>query len=383
MTKKSRGQGEGNIRQRKNGLWEARYSLGVDSKGRQIRKSVYGKSRSEVSKKLTKTLNEINMHTYIDPSKLTVEEWIEIWLKDYKKDSVSPKTYESYKEILDNHIIPQLGYLYLKDLRIEQIQSTFNKMKNLSDRTIKYTRTIFNMALKRAKKNRLIPYNPCEDIDLPKGKPKKEVVIFTDKEQMEFLRAIDGHQYQVPFLLLISTGLRVGEALALTWPDVNFEDNIININKTLARTLSEDAKSIFNPPKTETSNRIIPILPMIAEQLKKHKAEQNKIKLKVGKEYNPYSLVFTNMYGGPVSFSTFSRSLKRILKDNNLPLLSPHDLRHTFATRGLESGMDMKELQELLGHSSMKLTSDLYTHVLMKQKKRAINKTAHIYEKIQ
>jgi len=116
--------------------------------------------------------------------------------------------------------------------------------------------------------------------------------------------------------------------------------------------------------------------------IKKYKIEQNKIKLKVGKEYNPYNLVFTNIYGFPVSFSSFSKNLKRLLKDNNLPILSPHKLRHTFATRGLESGMDMKELQVLLGHSTMKLTADLYTHVLDKQKRRAMEKTSYLYNNL-
>ena len=378
MAKKVRGQGEGNIRQRKDGTWEARYSLGVDSRGKAIRKSIYGKTRTEVSKKLTKILNDINMNTYIDPSKITIKEWIETWLREYKENSVSKKTYDSYKQQLDLYIVPHLGYVYLKDIRPEQVQSTFNKMKGLSDRTIRYTKTIFNMCMKRAKINKLITENPSEYVELPKGKPKKEVVIFTEEEQIEFLNAIDGHQYQVAFLMLISTGLRVGELLALTWDSIDFKNNTINVNKTLSRVKGE----LFNPTKTESSNRIVPILETIMEFLKSHKVQQSITKLQVGKDYNPYNLVFTNIYGAPVSFSTFAKSLKRLLKDNGLPELSPHKLRHTFATRGLESGMDMKELQVLLGHSTMKLTSDTYTHVLDKQKEKAMNKTAHLYKNL-
>ena len=164
--------------------------------------------------------------------------------------------------------------------------------------------------------------------------------------------------------------------LALTWNDVDFEENTIDINKTLSRTEGE----LFNPPKTELSKRLLPVLDPIMEILKSHKAQQNIIKLQTGKDYNPYNLVFTNLYGYPVDFNAFSRSLKRVLNDNGLPEISPHKLRHTFATRGLESGMDMKELQILLGHSTMKLTADTYTHVLDKQKKKAINKTAHLFE---
>lgn len=373
---KSRGQGEGNIRERKDGTWEARYSLGVDANGKQIRKSIYGKKRADVVKRLTKILNEINHNTYIDPSTATLSEWIYIWLNDYKKDSISAKSYESYKENLDNYIIPHLGDIYLKDLRPEMVQSTFNKMKHLSNRTIQYTRTIFNMAMKRAKINKLIQENPCEYVELPKGKPKKEVIILSEDQQSKFIKAIDGHQYQVAFLILISLGLRVGEMLALTWNDVDFEENTIDINKTLSRTEGE----LFNPPKTELSKRLLPVLDPIMEILKSHKAQQNIIKLQTGKDYNPYNLVFTNLYGYPVDFNAFSRSLKRVLNDNGLPEISPHKLRHTFATRGLESGMDMKELQILLGHSTMKLTADTYTHVLDKQKKKAINKTAHLFE---
>lgn len=378
MAKKVRGQGEGNIRQRPDGRWEARYSIGVDSRGKQIRKSIYGSARGEVSKELTKVLNSINTNTYIDPSKITIKEWIETWLIDYKENAVSKKTYDSYKQVLDLYIIPHLEFMYLKDIRPENVQSTFNKMKGLSDRTIKYTKTVFNMCMKRAKINKLIIDNPCEYVELPKGKAKKEIIIFTEEEQVKFLNAIDGHQYQVAFLMLISAGLRVGELLALTWDVIDFEKSIINVNKTLSRVEGE----IFNPTKNESSKRTIPVLETIMDFIKSHKVQQNIIKLQAGKDYNPYNLVFTNAYGYPVSFSSFSKSLKRLLDDNGLPELSPHKLRHTFATRGLESGMDMKELQVLLGHSTMKLTSDTYTHVLDKQKEKAMNKTAHLYNNL-
>ncbi|MCF6461457.1 tyrosine-type recombinase/integrase [Clostridium sp. Cult3] len=378
MSKKVRGQGEGSIRQRKDGTWEARYSLGVDADGKRIRKSIYGKSRGEVSKKLNQVLNQVNTNTHIEPSKITVKEWIYIWLRDYKKASVSATTYNSYKRQLELYIIPHLGHICLKDLRPEQVQATFNKMKDLSDRNIKYTRTVFNMAMKRAKINKLIYDNPCEYIDLPKGKPPQKKKVFTEKEQIKFLNAIDGHMYEVAFLVLISTGMRVGELLGLTWDNIDFEEYTITIDKALSRAKGE----LFTTPKTDTSNRVIPVLPVIMDRIRKHKIEQNKIKLQVGKDYNPDNLVFCNTFGAPVAFRTFSRSLERVLKDNDLPILSPHELRHTFATRGLEAGMDMKELQELLGHSSMKLTSDLYTHVLIKQKRKAIDKTSHLFDNL-
>lgn len=374
--KKTRGQGEGNIRQRKDDTWEARYSLGLDANGNRIRKSIYGTTRGEVSKKLTQVLNQINTNTFIEPSKITVKEWTKIWLRDYKKNSVSTKTYESYKRQLDLYITPHLGHLYLKDLRPEQVQTTFNKMKGLSDRNIRYTRTVFNMTMKRAKKNRLIYDNPCEYIELPKGNPPKKKTIFTEEEQIAFINSIDSHIYEVAFLVLISTGMRVGELLGLTWYNIDFKEYTITIEKALSRVKGE----LFTAPKTETSNRVIPVLPVIMDQIRKHKIKQSEAKLQAGKEYNPHNLVFINSFGDPVAFRTFSRSLERLLKSNNLPNLSPHELRHTFATRGLEAGMDMKELQELLGHSSMKLTSDLYTHVLIKQKRKAMDKTAHLFD---
>lgn len=378
MSKKVRGQGEGNIRQRKDGTWEARYSLGVDADGKRIRKSIYGKTRNEVSKKLNQVLNQVNTNTHIEPSKITVKDWIYIWLRDYKKTSVSATTYNSYKRQLELYIIPHLGHICLKNLRPEQVQSTFNKMKDLSDRNIKYTRTVFNMCMKRAKINKLIYDNPCEYIDLPKGKPPQKKKVFTETEQIKFLNAIDGHMYEVAFLVLISTGMRVGELLGLTWDNIDFDEYTITIDKALSRAKGE----LFTEPKTDTSYRVIPVLPVIMDRIRKHKVEQNKIKLQVGKDYNPHNLVFTNSFGAPVAFRTFSRSLERVLKDNDLPILSPHELRHTFATRGLEAGMDMKELQELLGHSSMKLTSDLYTHVLIKQKRKAIDKTSHLFDNL-
>lgn len=373
----ARANGEGNIRKRSDGRWEARYSINNGPDGKTVRRSIYGNTQKEVSEKLTNTLNKINKGDYIDPSSSTVEQWLEMWFETYKKPSVSPVTYESYVWQMQRYIVPHIGHIPLKDLTSIQVQATLNKLTGLSQRTIKYTYTVFNQAMKRAVRDRLIEGNPCEYIDLPKGTKPKKIEVLSFEEQIIFLEAIKDHQYEMAFLLLISSGLRIGELLGLSWTEVNFEKETVSIVKGLSRS----KQVMFTELKTDDSDRIVPLLTSVVKRLKKHKTEQNKIKLQVGQEYNPYNLVITNQYGYPVNFDTFNRSLKLLLKNNGLTVLSAHKLRHTFATRGLELGVEMKEIQELLGHSTMELTSDLYTHVLIDQKKKAINKTSYLFDK--
>jgi len=383
MSKKVRGQGEGSIRQRKDGSWEARYTLGVGADGKQLRKSIYGKSRQDVSKRLTQILNEINRGTFVEPTKMTLANWMDTWLKDYKEPSVKPKTLDSYSQVISCYIAPAIGHVLLKDLRPDHVQSMLNglKKKDLSTRTIKYTHTVLRGALKQSLINNLVIRNVCDAVVVPKGKDKRETVIFTPGEQKIFLSEIIDHYFESAFLLQISTGMRTGELFALTWDVVDFENNTVSIIKNLSRVKNKDNKYeyCFVTPKTDSSKRILPVLPNVLENLKKHKVSQNKIKLQVGKEYNPDNLVFCSEFGGPLDFRIYNKSLGRLLKNAGLRRLSPHALRHTFATRGLENGIDLRTMQELLGHSSITITADTYSHVLMDEKRKALDKLKDVF----
>ncbi|MCC5910054.1 MAG: site-specific integrase [Clostridiaceae bacterium] len=417
-----RGQGEGNIRKRKDGKWEARYTIGKDENGKQIRKSIYGKSRQEVSQRLTKVLNEINSGIFVEPTKITLNIWLSTWLKEYKKPSIKPKTYDSYVHTIDYFIRPVIGHIVLKDLRPDHIQTMLNALKDrmpvrseqavakleeelrgtntptvkkaikeeiqkhklnkVSSRTVEYVYIILNGALKQALKNNLVVRNSCEAVSLPKAKDKKEIKVLTTEEQRKFIETIKGHRLEAAFLLNISTGVRVGELLGLTWNNVNFNEGTIKIIQTVGRVKNQEtgrSSLQFDTPKTEKSKRVIPLLPQVITALEKHKTLQQEHMTTIGEGYAPYNLVFCTELGNPIDPKNYDRSFKGILKNAEMDDINLHALRHTFATRGLENGIEMKVMQELLGHSSMLLTADIYSHVLPDHKRKAMDKLKNIF----
>lgn len=380
----NRSKGEGSIRQRKDGLWEARYTVGRDAEGKLIRKSIYNKSRTEVSKQLTKILNTINSGTFVEPTKMTVSDWMNTWLKEYKYPSVKLSTYSSYTHTFKDYIEPAIGHMLLKNLRPDHVQYMLNdlKKKEYSSRTIKYTHIILNGALKQALVNNSVVRNVCEAVQIPKGKLKKEIRVLSKEEQKTFLEAIKGEYYEVAFLLTLATGLRRGELLALTWENVDLKENVIKVTQTMSRLKDpekEKSSLVFTSPKTKKSKRNIPLLKSVSEKLKQYKKNQYEKKLMMDVEYNPKNLVFCSIVGTPVEPTTFDRAFRRILKACDIQNVNFHALRHTFATRGLENGIELKVMQEILGHSSITLTADIYSHVLPDKKREAIEKLNDLF----
>lgn len=304
---KKRGQGEGNIRQRTDGTWEARYTVGVDENGKQKRKSIYGKTRKEVAEKLAKVINEINTGIYIEPCKITIKQWMYDWLENYKKHEVKPKTLEGYYNNIRLHIEPELGSIHLKDLRPEQIQSLYKKMqdKGLSPRMVELVHVTLHAALKQAMLNDLIHKNPTEATTRPK-KQQKEKQIWDLKQQQQFMKSIKGHELEAAFTLGASLGLRIGEVCGLKWEDINFNAGTIQIRRTLQRVKDINAKDgerktnlIFTEPKTEKSRRSLPISNELLHILKSHQKRQKAAKFKVGELWQENDLIFCTGIGTP------------------------------------------------------------------------------------
>lgn len=386
--KRTRGQNEGSIRQRKDGIWEARYTIGRDSQGKQLRKSIYGKSRSEVAKKLTKALNDLNSGVYVEPSKITVASWLDTWLEEYKKPTVKPKTYESYEVLVRKHIKPSIGSILLKDLRAEQVQKLYNeKAKEYSPRQAEVIHVVLHSALEQAIKNDLIIKNVTNATTRPK-KAKKEPRVLTPEEQESLIKAMKGDRLEAAFILALFTGLRRGEILGLKWKDINFKDKTLRVMRTLCRVKDYDTSDVaksktkleFNTPKTDKSKRIVPLLDGVIAALKAHKKKQAAEKLRLGEGYRDQDLVFCNEFGDPLDPRRLKESLDAIVEKAGLKKVNIHALRHTFATRGLENGIELKVMQELLGHSTITMTADIYSHVLPEKKREAINKLQKVFD---
>lgn len=380
-----RGQGEGTISKRPDGTWWARITIGKTPDGKQKRKAFYGKTRKEVQEKLTAALNDINNKSYIEPSKMTLEQWMNIWLTEYKKNSVKHKTFTAYEAQARNHIIPDLGSYTLASLRNDMVQRFVNGLadKGLGTTTISNISILLKEALEQAVDNDLIAKNPATKVKLPK-KVENTRRVLTLEEQKAFLACAKTYENGEIFFLILATGLRIGEALALTWNDIDFEDSILSVNRTQIEYYDRvDDKFIYqkgySTPKTKAGNRKIPLIPAILDLLKELKDKQDANKKLLQTAYQDNNLIFCKKNGEALYYTNIQRKIYGICKKTNIDGVHPHTLRHTFATRGLENGIDLKVMQELLGHSSIKMTADIYTHVLPETKKNSVMKIANIF----
>lgn len=387
MAKRKRGQGEGSIYKRKDGRWASVITVGKNPDGSQKRRFFYGKTRKEVSDKLNKALSDLRVGDYVEPTDLTVSDWLNTWLWDYKSTNLKPKTIDSYDWIIHNCINPHIGSLSVQSLSTDIIQSMINKLtkQGLSARTVKYSHTVLHASLEQAVKNSILHKNPSKHCVLPR-KETKEIRILTIEEQKKFIIAIGEHRLKTAFLMLLSTGCRIGELLALNWDNVNFSDGTIKITQTLQRVKNFDnssdkkTKLVFVTPKTEKGKRVIPLLDNILYLLESHRNFQLEEQDLAEKAYENNNLVFATQLGKPIDPKNFTRAFKSLLKKAGIDeSINIHALRHTFATRGLENGIELKVMQEILGHSSISVTGDIYSHVLPDKKKESINKLKGLF----
>lgn len=296
-----RGQGEGTISKRADGTWWARITVGKTADGKQKRKAFYGKTRKEVQEKLTAALNELNNNTYIEPSKMTVAQWMEIWRHDYKQQSVKPTTFYNYQKKIKFQINPYLGGYKLKELRSDMIQKSLNQLieNGLAIISTQHTLDVLRLALKKAVENELILKNPSLNVSLPKPQ-KKEMVVLTEEQQEKLIEVCKQRYSGKIFILILATGMRIGEVTALRWSDIDFEEGELHVKRTrreyyiYSDNNSEEREHFidFGTPKTPTSKRTIPLLPDIIVMLKEMKEEHDALKVKFGKSYNDENLVF-------------------------------------------------------------------------------------------
>lgn len=379
MAKNSRGaQGAGTIRKKtvnRDGkeytYWEARVTVGRDpGTGKQIQKSYTGKTQKEVREKMQAAAVDVNNQTYTEPSKLTVAQWLDIWIEEYL-GGVKPRTVDSYKTTVRVHIKPTLGALKLSSLAAHDIQKLYNAAqkgdKPLSAKSIKNLHGVLHKALQQAVELGYIKFNPADACKLPRVE-KAEIKPLDDEAITAFLRVAAGHKYEYIYLVTLFTGMREGEVLGLTWDCVDFKQGTILINKQLQKTRASGGEYGFVSPKNNKSRRITPA-PSVMGILRAQQRRQFEQRCNShGLWDNPLNLVFTNEVGRNLSAQTVYLHFKQLIAAAGYPDTRFHDLRHSYAVAALQAGDDIKTVQENLGHHAAAFTLDVYGHVTEKMK---------------
>jgi len=353
--------------------WIGQVTIGTNpDTGNPKRKSVYGKSRPEVKEKMRELQLEYSKGIDLQ-AQYTFGEWITTWMEDYKKMDVRLTTWENYSISVETHIIPTLGHIQLRELKTNDIQRLYNKMRRekKAAATIRRNHQIIHGCLEQAVNNKLISWNPAKSTKLPKLDARK-IRALTPEEMDRFLEVLNEDRWGAAFLLSLGAGVREGELLGLRWQDVDMENATIMINQALARTKSKGL--IFDKPKTEESVRLIPLPADIFEAIKKHRVREIQKNLAMGKQLKEKDLVFCTYKGTPIGPRNYQRKFSKMKEKAKIPEdVNLHALRHTYATRLLEEGADLRSVQELLGHADIS-TTQIYTHVSPDMKRKAVDK---------
>lgn len=346
--------------------WLVRVYLGRDSQtGKRKYKgyTVHGTKR-EAQAFLAKLVTEIEAGTYVEPAKLTVGEWLEKWLESYAKPTLASTTWETYENNVRVHLAPALGGVTLQKLSPVHIQDLLASLKarGLANWTVHGVYKVLHKSLNDALKAGLVPRNVADLVNKPK-QDKKPRPTLDPEEARRFLEVAREDRLYALYVLAILHGLRRGELLGLRWADVDLEAGRLSITQAMKIVNNRPA---FGEPKTAKSRRMVELTPLAVEALRRHRHEQRKERLAFGPDYQDHGLVFCQANGKPLDpHNMLKRSFKRLLKKAGIAKdLHLHDLRHSCATLLLKQGVHPKVVQERLGHSTITMTLDLYSHVL-------------------
>lgn len=380
MAKRKAANGSGTIRLRPDGRYEGIYTVGRDpGTGKLIRKSVYAKTQKECRIKLHAAINAVDTGTYIELTKMTVGQWLDIWHREYL-GNVKQSTSASYKSHIETHIKPNIGAVKLMSLKSHQVQKLYNNALRTEDnpdgmsaKNIKNLHGVLHKALKQAVILGYIRSNPTEGCVLPRVE-KKEVAFLEEDQIRAMLEAIRGHQFEDVYKVTLFTGLRQGEILGLTWDCVNFDAGVITVSKQLQKEKKAGGEYRLTSCKTDKVRRISPA-PFVMDILRQQRIKQNEARLRAGGFWNnEWNLVFTSEIGGHLCHHTVYKHFKKIVKELGLPDVRFHDMRHTYAVISIQNGDDIKTVQANVGHATAAFTLDVYGHVSQRMQKESANR---------
>src|SRR5215213_734061 len=368
----------GQIIKRGDRTWLVRIFMGRDAKGKQIfhHKTIHG-TKKDAEQYRNKAIREKDLGTFIEPSPITVDDYMKMWLETAARPRLRDNTYREYEGLLCRYVSPTLGGKRLSDVRPLDIQSLYASMseKNLSARTVRFTHSVLSSAFKQAVRWRMLLQNPCGSVELPR-KVSQEMRSLTPIEAARFLAEAASDRWIALFVLALTTGLRPSEYFGLKWSDVDLEHGLVTVQRSLIWRSYKSGDWYFGEPKTPRSRRRIPLPASVVRALSEHRRRQAEGRLKAGAAYRNLDLVFATSEGQPlIRLNVIQKHFKPILKRAKLPeTLRLYDLRHTCATLLLAANENPKVVSERLGHSSITLTMDVYSHVLPDMQQGASDK---------
>lgn len=364
----------GYIRRQSRESWEVTVDLGRDpTTGRRRRRfmTIRGTKR-DAERALAAALNERDRGIDISPGKLTVAEYLRRWLRDYAAHNVAPSTLEGYSGIIVHHLIPTFGSLRLRDLRPAHIQEQYGRAQaaggrvdggpiGLSAQTVLNHHRLLREALSHAVEWQLLAVNPADAVKPPRAR-RHEMRVLDAEEAGRLLEAAEDTPYHALIYVALATGARVGELFGLRWQDIDLDRSTMHITRSARRFAGRGV--IFTETKTHRSRRPVALSAATVALLREHRRARAEQRLALGLAYRDQGIVFASPTGGPLDGSNLRRAFVLMTERADVPRLRLHDLRHTAATLMLREGVHPKVVSERLGHATVGLTLDTYSHVL-------------------
>ncbi len=350
----ARRKGEGTVYQReRDGLWIGQATIA----GR--RKTVTGHTSREAQKALRKLLVDADRGVLPPSERWTLGQLIERWLSDVVQHTTRPRTYKEYRGLMDRHVLPELSTVALARLHAAHLQSLYSRLleRGLSPKTVRDIHVVLHGALKHAVRWNLVSRNVTDQVDPPRVK-RDEIRPLNPQEVQALLASAKGTRSEALVTMAIATGARQGELLGLRWSDLDWDAGVVIVQRQLSRDGS------FAEVKSGAGRRVIDLPASTMAVLRDHRSRQNEERLLAGPEWEALELVFCTYTGRPLNWRNVVRGFKHLLTVAGLRDIRFHDLRHTSATLLLKQGVHMKVVQERLGHASIDITMDTYSHLL-------------------
>ncbi len=354
----------GHITQRAKGSWSIKVSIGKDNTTGKYKYQWFtvkgGKKNAE--KRLSEILHQLDTGSYMKPGKTTLTEYLERWLADYARANLSPRGYDRYRDICQRCINPVIGNLPLTQLKAGHLQKCYSdwQKKGLSPATIRYHHAVMHKALATALKWGLVTRNVADGVEAPRIK-RSEMTVWNEQELSTFLEAARGSQYHELFYLALFTGMRRSELLALRWLDIDFILGQVYVSRGLHQL--KDGSFVFTQPKSVYSRRSIALPPSTVLLLQGYYDKQCMDATMLNTTVKDDDLIFSTLDGQPLRPNTITRAWQSVVARSCVKRIRLHDARHTHASLMLKQGVHPKIVQERLGHGSIQITLDTYSHV--------------------